>query len=236
MSDLSTVFVDDFDRGVITTLGGELVTVTVDGRSRQEYAVVVAGLDSGLDVYAGKVPVQFMLGADRLVEHIYPSIVVRRVDPEGGYDRAAWWGRAKKVPADGAVAVDLVVTAVDGSQETVSGFDRYAVQWRAEQWNIPYDVHVFAQTQGILLKLVRHVLRVIAPPSFPVTVMDSEGDERQYDAVDVAMSNTSELVEIGSRKAAQSWSFVLRAELDVHDTWEVAAMTTPEVNVEPIGD
>ena len=65
--------------------------------------------------------------------------------------------------------------------------------------------------------MLHYALRHFLPPSFIFKVIDSLGDVREYDALEVGISETSELADIADRTVGWTISFTVRAEIDLHD-------------------
>jgi hypothetical protein len=77
--------------------------------------------------------------------------------------------------------------------------------------------------------MLQYVLRHFLPPSFIFKVVDSMGDVREYDAVDVSVSETSELADIADRTIGWTIAFTVRAEIDLHDPVEMPAVQAVDV-------
>jgi len=220
---LGTVFQPDFDLGVVKHLGGELVTFTVDGESRQAYAALITGSE-GAPGYSNRVPIFVAYPEAVFQPRILPCIVVRPGAPESAWNRAAWYGIAKREPAADAVPVTLV--GRDG--ETLSGWDKYVEQWRGEAFDLPYDVQIYARTrrgEAASIPILKHVMKKTTGPSFPIVVVDSEGDERKYDAVEISWSDNSDLESPTQRAILHQVSFKVFAEFELVDDVEVVAAT-----------
>jgi len=77
--------------------------------------------------------------------------------------------------------------------------------------------------------MVMYALRHFIPPSFIFKVIDSLGDVREYDALEVSVSETSELADIADRTVAWTISFTVRAAIDLHDPVEMPAVQAFDV-------
>ena len=221
MTIIGTVELRDWDRGVPLTLDAEVVTYTVDGDERSIYAVRVPGIDSGLHHLDGRVPLLFYTPEDSYQDFVLPCLSVKRNDMTPAFDRHPWYTWVGRGPAKGAKEVVLP----DGRR----GYDRYESQWRATQFDMTYDVQVMARQQQESNLMLQYVLRRFLPPSFIFKVVDSIGDVREYDAVDVSISETSELSDIADRMVGWTISFTVRAEIDLHDPVESPAVLGMDV-------
>tara|TARA_Y100000310_G_scaffold23414_4_gene22457 strand:+ start:3730 stop:4383 length:654 start_codon:yes stop_codon:yes gene_type:complete len=209
---------------VITTLGGELTDpFEVDGEERQAYVLEIPGVV--LEVpsqYDGKVPFFWAESEAPFNPHVLPSITVRRNEPAPNMDGKSWWG-ASVVPAEGAATVEFE----DDEGNTVSGPDRVEVQERAEFVRLGYELIIAAALETEMQYILREVMRVCRYPGFPVYILDSNGDERGYDATDVSFSRMTELMDVGERMSAHSVTFDIHAELDVVPPTEHDTLTAP---------
>jgi hypothetical protein len=214
---IGTVDLRAFDAGVVALLGPELVSFAVDGATRQAYAVQVAGVDSGLAVYGGRVPVHFTNPEDVFQAAIVPCFRVARLDLTPAFDRQSWYCQVARGPAPGAVEVILP----SGQR----GWSRYETQWRAEPYDITYDVSVLGRRREDAQRMLAHALGRCKGPWWAVPVVDSLGDTRHYDAGDLGVSEASALVDIADRVIGWTMSFTVRAEIDLTDTTTATAFT-----------
>ncbi len=221
MTIIGTVSLRDWDTGVPLTLEAEIATYPVDGEDRPIYVIRIPGVDSELAHLGGRVPVLFHTPEDAYQDFLLPCITIKRNDMTPAFDRHPWYTWVARGPAKGA----KVVVLPDGRR----GYDRYENQWRATQFDITYDVQVMARRQQESNLMLQYVLRHFLPPSFIFKVVDSMGDVREYDAVDVSVSETSELADIADRTVGWTISFTVRAEIDLHDPVEAPAVLGVDV-------
>lgn len=217
MTILGTLNLRDWDTGAMVTLGGEIVTYSVDGDTRQIYAADVDGLESGLPYLGDKVPLYFSTPEDVYQEYVLPNYTFRRNDMTPAFHRQPWYQWVARAPAKGANEVVL--------EDGTVGYDRYANQFRATPFDIAYECIIAARREQESQLMLMHALRRFIPPSFIFKVHDSLGDLRHYDAADVAVSNTSELIDMANRTIGWTIGFTVRAEIDLHDDREYPAMT-----------
>jgi hypothetical protein len=226
MADLGTVWVDDFDRGVVVSLGGGIETYAIGGDTRQAYAVTVPGLTTDYADIGNKVPIMFTTPEAEYQPFTIPCFVVKRNDLSPAFDRQAWYGIVQKEPAADAVLTTITKYIENGIPVTQSGYSEYVSRWRAMPFDIGYDVEVMGRGHIDGLKMLNHAMKMFAPPWFNISVVDSAGDTRLYDAGEVSVSNSSELADIADRTIGWTISFTLRAELDLNVDFSTRAVTS----------
>lgn len=204
---IGTVGPRDFDRGVVTTLGGEVVLFQVDGETRGIYAVAVDGVKSKISYVNDKVPIFFMFPEDVYQEFKKPSFVVRKGEMTPAFDRQEYFSWVARGPAAGA----KLVTLPSGDK----GYDKVVSQWRGNPFDITYDVQILGRLREEAECMLMHALRIFLPPSWPIRVVDSLGEVREYDAVELGVSDTSELADVADRTCGYTLSFVVRGEIDL---------------------
>lgn len=222
------VCLQDFDRGVVTSAGGQLVDVEVDGDVRKMYALECPGLREYPDranmpeelrqipfLPDGFVPVFFAHPEEVFQHYILPCVVVRRSSITPNFERAPWWG-FQRAPSPDANQVHVKI----GFNEFVSGYDKYCVKWNPIPFDIGYEVHVLGRLQLDALPLLKCVLKRFRPPWWSIEVFDDQQCRRLYDAGDLGISDISELVDVEDRTIGFSLSFTLRGELDLDDAVE----------------
>ena len=225
MAEFALIDLKDFDRGVITSVGGVLVDITVDDDVRQHYALNCPGLREYPDESNmpqeirplpffpdNHVPVFFMHPEDVFQAYILPCIIVRRGDLTPAFDRQPWWGFQRK-PTSTARPVRVKV----GANTFINGFDSYAEKRNPWPWDIGYEVQALARSRNDSIPLLKCILRAIRPPWFSVAVLDDQDCRRLYDAGDVTVSDVSELSDIADRTIGWNISFTVRGELDQDD-------------------
>lgn len=241
MSYMDEVWIDDFDRGLIESLGATIHQYTVDEGVRSQWAIDFREFPVSRDAndnvvfrdfgvigpsqFNGSVPVYFVIGQPAFTPKILPAIVVRRnsVEPalENGHGAFSVLGR----PANSAR--EMSVTLSDGTVKT--GYSRYEVKPRAIPYNISYDISIrsrgdSAQQQGN--RMYRALSRIIEPRGFEVRVRDSAGDERGYDAFVESVSPNIEMLDLTGRGAGWTLSVIVHGELDHSDPYDVPALTS----------
>lgn len=216
MTILGTLTLRDWDAGVLLTMGSETVRYTVDGDQRSANVIRVPGVLSNLANLDNAVPVLFWTPEDAYQDYLLPCFTVKRNSMEPAFNRHAWYEWVARGPAKDAKEIILS----DGTK----GYDKYENQWRGSQFDISYDVQVLARRQEESNRMLMYALRCFMIPGFVFKVIDSLGDVREYDAVDVSVSETSELADIADRTVGWTISFTVRAEIDLHDPVEMPAV------------
>ena len=221
MTIIGTLSIRDWDAGVPLTLGAEVATYTVDGDERELNVVRVPGVNSGLTHLDNRIPVVFFDPEDSYQDFLLPCYVVKINDMTPAFDRQPWYQWVARGPAKDATAITLP----DGTV----GYDKYENQWRPTPFDIGYDVQVMGRRRQETNLMVEYALRHFLPPSFIFKVIDSLGDVREYDAVEVSVSESSELADIADRTIAWTISFTVRAAIDLHDSVEMPSMRSLDV-------
>jgi len=219
MTVLGRLGIRDWDTGAMLTLGGEITEYVVDGDTRQIYTVNVPEVNSGLPFLDGKIPLYFNTPEDVYQEYYLPNFSFRRNDMSPAFDRQPFHQVVARVPAKGANEVVL--------SNGQKGYDRYVQQFRANPFDITYDVVLAARRQQESVWMLQYALRHFIPPWFSFKVIDSLGDVRFYDAGEMSFSDTSELADIADRTVGWTISFTVRAEIDIYDDKEYPAVTSP---------
>jgi len=227
---VGTVFIGDFDLGVVLRVGGELVDYTVDGGTRQEYAINMTGV-TGPSEYGGHVPIFFVAGRVPFSPRIFPCVVIRRQDPELAMQNGGQsWGVEDRIPSDGAS--EVTIEFPDGSEET--GYDSYDSKQPAPPYNLRYEIILHArggraqQDSNLMLK---HMMEIFTPPGGLIYVTDSIDDERSYDAFIESMNQTTEVLDLTARDVGWTLTLLIHGELDVRAvTSEVSVYQLPTVD------
>lgn len=224
MTILGTVDIRDIDLGCMLTLGAEIIQYTIDGGQRAQYVMDIAGIDSDLDRFQGKVPVFFDRPEDSYQDWVLPSFVFSQTGYSGAFERMPYAGTV----ARGAARDAEVAYNDDGEQ----GYTKYVTQVRADPYDVSFDLMVYARRRQELNIMVKHVMSVMRPPWFSFKIIDSLNDVRHYDAGDMSFSNASELADIADRTKTWTVSFTVRGEIDTFDDVVSSAMIDPRSDVQ----
>ncbi len=229
-----TVFLREFDEGVIRTFGGVLRNVTVDGGQRQEYVVAIAGI-AGPPEYDGGLPVYFVVGKSVFRPKRLPAIIIRRSDFEVAFQNGGQsWGIETSVASPGAPVAS--VTLPNG--RVISGPTRKTVKPPAAPYNLGYEVTVRCRGPSAMKDAVlalRHLLGVAEPPGCTIKVIDSAGEERGYDGITQSIADISEVADALARDAGWTLAITVHGELDLIEPFEQRTVTSlPVANFSPM--
>lgn len=226
------VFLEDYDVGLATTIGGELIDVVFDREKASVFALRVPGV-TGPDFYEGLVPIIMEAPEDAFVANLLPQIVIARgsITP----DMARWFpgGREYMVPAHRAETVEASYSGLgerSRDQSTirtgVKGPSKVEIKAWALPFEISYDLHVRARLRSQADKLFR-VLGAVLWKFGQIRLRDSEGDERGYYAFLESIDQLSDIGDIAERMMGHTFSLRVEAELDFHEPF--LARTTPHL-------
>lgn len=226
------VFLEDYDVGLASTIGGELIDILLDGETADVYALRAAGI-TGPDQYKGLVPIIMEAPEDAYTANLLPQIVISRgsITP----DMARWFpgGREYMVPAHRAETVEGTYTGIGEKtrdEQTirtgVKGPSKVEIKAWALPFEISYDVHVRARLRSQADKLFRIVGAVLWKWG-QIRLRDSEGDERGYYAFLESIDQLSDIGDIADRMMGHTFSLRVEAELDFHEPF--LARTTPHM-------
>jgi hypothetical protein len=232
------VFLDDFDRGVIETLGAKALSYTPEGRpnrQREKFAYFWE-LDT-VKPPPGMpgVPIIFGPSEDVFERTKIPYILIV---PGGAVPAMQRWHPAMvqyRAPAPTAREVQV------GNQH---GFDRYQQRQQAHPFDITYTLKLITKRRsspraqgngagapavpvvegGSANALLREVLRVY-PAYCGVNVLDTAGDYRTYSAFMEGISPADEVTEVGDRVVGFALTLRVEGELDLDPETEAPAVT-----------
>jgi hypothetical protein len=213
---MSFVYIEHFDRGLITTLGGEIIDVLLNGQTHQRYAVAVPGV-AGPKEYGGKIPVFFIAGQSALTPQFYPSLLIRRNSQTADFSMGGAYYPIESIkPAPGAT---MVTVDVPGGG-TRTGPRYVEIKQRATPERIEYTAVIesrgdHAQTDAA--KMFRFFGGKILPPGGPLWLVDSDGDDRSYECI-VEHSNELSVLDINTRSSIFTFSYTVQGELDFQGT------------------
>ncbi len=217
-----SVFLEDYDVGLAETMGGELITIVLDGEEVQTYALRVTGV-TGPPQYDGMIPI--LMGEPDPVyqEHLLPAVVVSRgsIDP----DMQRWHagGFEYFLAAPGATMKD-----VPGTGRQIP--DKVEIKRYAYPYNISYDLHIRARHRSQADKMLRKVGKHFWAYG-QVFLKDSEGCDRGYYAFVESIAALNEIVDVTDRLQGHTFSLRVEAELDFREPSIARTAQTVTVNV-----
>ena len=218
-----TVFIEDFDVGLVTTFGAVLKTIVLDGEEVQDYAVQIPGV-TGPDEYDGLIPVIFQEPEDVYQTGYIPHIAISQSSITPAMNRWHPAGKAYQV----AAKVAQQVTAQDGSVgPSLNELKGYALPY-----DITYDLHMRARLRQQANNMLRYMGRFYWAYS-NLYFTDNEGDERGYVAYCESIDNLDELVEFSDRTIGFTMSIRVEAELDFTDPFVVPTVRAFGIDLAP---
>lgn len=225
------VWLDSFDKGVAVTMGCRLHTYCDDRGVDKTVWVLPGASVRGMEKYDGGVPVKWLSPDDAFVTDTVPSISIRRSSFEPDHTARGMYGYSE-APAPGSDEITIEHRGVE-----YTGYGEMIEQPHASPFKLSYDVQVAGRSEREMQRILRKVMGRLKPPTFTLIVTDSLGDVRGYDATEVSFSSTSELMEIGRKKAGTMISFQVLGELDILPARETTRITEiPVVDFGSLGD
>jgi hypothetical protein len=225
------VWLSDFDRGVITSLGAVVNSVG------DMYVINIPGVStpppSGEIVFEG-VPVYFAFPDETIDPKILPSFVVRRDDITPAMSRWHPGNQQYRIPAPGSHSV-TIKNPITGN--TISqGADSYESKAQAVPFDILYTIQIRARYRNNLkvesMKMLHFTLKRF-PPYSTVYLKDSEGDLRSYTAFMESPSAADTKPDVAGRETNFNVSLRVEGELDLNDPLVKRALTSlPTLNYE----
>jgi hypothetical protein len=205
------VWLDDFDHGVVTTLGAVINT------AGDTY--VIKNMD-GVEPppeFEG-VPVYFAFSDDTIDKKIMPSFVIRRDSMSPALSRLQMGIFEYRIPSVNSKPVDI--TNPRTGDLIASGFDEYELKDQAIPYDLLYTIQIRARFRNNLhvaaQKMLRYAMRIYQPYT-SVTIKDSLGDYRTYDAFMESPSMVDIKSTVADRETNFNMSLRVEAELDIND-------------------
>lgn len=201
------VFIEDFDEGIVRSIGAELIKVSYHGEEKETYGISVAGV-VGPDEYGGMVPVIFDSPNDAYQKEFLPCVHVARTAVDPAMNRWQSGGLAYRVAAPQAKMVKGWTGEIGPTMVEEQGFPL--------PYDITYDVHIRSKLRVESQRILRRLGAVLAPYGW-ITVVDSEGYPRTYDAFQSSIGDLSDLFDVQDREVGWTISVRVLAELDFYD-------------------
>ena len=209
-----TVFIKDFDRGVITTIGAQLIDVAdpcrsgVFPNSSKRYALSVAGV-CGPDEYGGMVPIIFNDPDDAYQKDLIPQIHIERSALLPAPQRRQSPGYDYRIPAPQAKMVKGWTGETGPTMVEVKGI--------ADPYDITYELHIRTRLANEVSMILRVVAGAFPPMDGALYVMDTEGACRSYDVFQESINDLSSIVDVQDREAGWTVSIRVEGEIDLRD-------------------
>jgi len=223
------VWITDFDRGMLTSLGAAINTVG------DMYVINVPNVSppppsSGI-VFDG-VPVYFAFPDEAIDPKVLPSFVIRRDDIVPAMSRWHPGNQQYNIPAIGSRSVNVLNPRTGDVMAT--GFDTYEEKAQAVPFDILYTVQIRARYRNNLKVEAMQMLRFAMkrfPPYSTVYVRDSQDELRSYTAFMESPSALDTRIDVAGRETNFNLSIRVEAELDLNDPFVRKAMTSlPTIN------
>jgi len=210
------VWITDFDRGVVTTLGGEVNTIG-DMYVIKDIPGVSPPPPVGEIEFEG-IPVYFAFPDETIDPKILPSFVVRRDDISPAMSRWHLGNQQYNVPAAGSHAV--TITNPRTGDVMAEGFDQYEDKSQAVPFDLMYTIQIRARFRNNLkveaMKMLLYTLKKY-PPYTTVYVKDSNDDLRSYTAFMESPSALDTKPDVAGRETNFNVTLRVEAELDLND-------------------
>lgn len=212
-----TVFLVDFDEGIVRTLGGELIEIELDGEKTQAYAVMIDGV-TGPDMYGGAVPIIWQNPEDVYQPGLLPHVNISRTSLTPAMNR--WFPGGYEYRT--AAAAAKTVRAGNG----VEGPSLLEYKPWAYPYDIGYEIHIRARLRAQADKMLKQIGKRFWSYG-QIFLTDSEGAERGYYAFQESVDSLDEVADIADRMLGWTISLRCEAELDFNDPY--IAKTSPNV-------
>lgn len=198
------VTIRDFDRGVVETLGAQVI-------DDHYYIVGLAEYDPPPGTPG--IPVVFAHPEEVFRTHRTPVIEVRRDDINPAMSRWHPGMTTYQVPSYGANPIRSPLP-----NDTRTSWDRQDVMQQSTPFDILYTISIQARQRQFMAaanQLLAYVLNVYQPYG-GVYVTDSIGDVRSYEAFLESIAPADNVPEVGERNIGFALSLRVEAELDIN--------------------
>lgn len=223
------VWLDDFDRGVITTMGAKPNELVIGKQGPQSVGSIYVIKDIK-DVcpppdYEG-VPVYFAFPDETIDYKILPSIIVRRDAVNPAMNRWHPGILDYVVPSSGSHSV-TVNNPITGDV-VAQGYDRYEVKDQAIPYDLLYTIECRARFRNNLraesLKLLRFMMKRYQPYT-TIYIKDSLDQHRSYNAFAETPTAVDIMPDVAGKEANFNITLRVEAELDLNDPRNMQALT-----------
>ena len=202
------VFLEDYDVGLVRTMGGQIIDMSLDQEVAQQFALQVDGV-TGPPETQGMVPIVMSDSDMAYVDEYLPQIVIARGAISKAPERWHPGGREYFLPAYGS-------QQVPSSTPGRTMADRVEIKWYAYPYDINYDVHIRARRRRDADRMLRSIGRYLWKYG-QVFVVDSEGDERGYYAFQESLDPLTEIQDVTQRMQGHTISLRVECELDFNE-------------------
>ena len=169
---------------------------------------------------------------DSIDPKILPSIIIRRDSITPAMSRWHLGSLAYNVPAIGARPVKI--TNPRTGDVIAQGFDTYERKDQAVPYDLLYTIEIRARFRNSLrvesLKMLQYVMKKYQPYT-RLSVVDSLGDTRYYDAFMETPTGVDIMPDIAGRESNFNVTLRVEGELDLNDPSDQKVITAlPTVN------
>lgn len=225
---LGDVFYREFDEGIITTLGGEII-----GDRYYLPQSLFPGIQPPLfseftgntgDIGTHMPGIPFSMGEpSEVVRHLIPCVHIKREDPSPALERQHGFRVKYRAPAPGAQPV-----SVNYRGKTVNGYTSYQEQEDGIPTDLSYTIMVEANGKSAKTnahKLLKHCMNFFYPRG-KLYLVDSEGRTRSYWVHTEGPSELTAIADIRDRTIIYALTCRVMAEIDVREPYERKPATT----------
>ena len=216
------VFLEDYDIGLVRTIGGQLIDMMFDGEQAKQYALQVEGV-TGPPETQDMVPIVMSDSDMAYVDEYLPQIVIARGSIPKAPERWHPGGREYFVPAYGS-------KQLPSSTPGKTMADMVEIKWYAYPHDINYDVHIRARRRRDADKM----LRIIGEQLWTygqIFLVDSEGEERGYYAFQESLDPLTEIQDVTQRMQGHTISLRVEGELDFRNPFVAKTQPTLVANM-----
>jgi len=224
------VWIRDFDVGMLTSLGGVRPS---DPRAGDHYRVSLPKLP----LEERDVPIYLVNPEQTLVDYVLPRFVIRRSSWEPALER--WHPITEEYRIPGPTSTPITIqnpagpTSIGPSQGTIDGHTKYEGKVQAWPYDITYEIEVWARAENFAQVMLFHVLRRFQPLGSFMSLVDSLGDTRTYDAfAEGGPVKIDEIVGMTDRTIAYNYTVRVTGEIDLVDEVEAPAARVFNVSSE----
>lgn len=218
------VWISDFDRGVITSLGGYV------NKEGDMYVININGVPpppkDGEIEFEG-IPIYFAFPDETINPKILPSFVVRRDDFSPAMSRWHPGNQQYRIPAKNSHQSSIVNPRT--GQTMATGYDFYESKGQAVPFDILYTIQIRARFRNNLkvssMNMLKHTLRRFQPYT-TVYLTDSEMDLRSYTAFMETSTALDTKPDVAGRETNFNISLRVEGELDLNDPTIRRALTS----------
>lgn len=207
-----SVFLRNFDQGVVETMNGEVRLIA----GQRNYFIDIPACTPVA------VPVIFLNPEQVFEDKIYPSFTMSR---SGAFPALQRWHSVGQL--------EYIADAVSGYSVVggVTGPDFVEIKAQAIPFDITYDIACYARYEREAVPMIKHLLRVWQPYS-KLRLVDSLGQNRVYSVYNENdVSDLAEVTSVAERVRGYLVSIRVEGELDINDPYTLETLISSQQNV-----